>query len=91
MHKAISTKVQGKTSYETKLNYVNQTFLFSNFYVIFGFLTQEEKDRSKTKRKPKVCTNRQTNNHQHKQQANNQTSSQSIGSINAWTCCNAYA
>ena len=44
MHKAISTKVQGKTSFETELNYVNQTFLFSNFYVIFGFLTQEEKD-----------------------------------------------
>ena len=42
MHKAISTKVQDKTSFETKLNNVNQTFLFSTFYVIFGFLTHKK-------------------------------------------------
>ena len=53
MHKAISTKVQGKTSFETKLNYVNQTFWFSNFYVIFGFLTQEEKIAQKQKENQK--------------------------------------
>ena len=41
MHKAISTEVQGKTNFETKLNNVNQTFLFSTFYVIFGFLTHK--------------------------------------------------
>ena len=42
MHKAISTKVQDKTSLETKLNNVNQTFLFSTFYVVFGFLTNKK-------------------------------------------------
>ena len=42
MYKAISTKVQGKTSFETKLNNVNQTFLFSTFYVVFGFLTYKK-------------------------------------------------
>ena len=30
-HKAISTKLQGKTSFETKLNNVNQTFDFLLF------------------------------------------------------------
>ena len=42
MHKAISTKVQGKTSFETKLNNVDQTFWFSIFYVVFGFLTHKK-------------------------------------------------
>ena len=42
MHKAISTKVQGKTCFETKLNKVDQTFWFSTFYVFFGFLTQKQ-------------------------------------------------
>ena len=42
MHKTISTKVQGKTSFETKLNNVDQTFWFSTFYVVFGFLTQKK-------------------------------------------------
>ena len=42
MHKAISTKVQGKTSLETKLNNVDQTFWFSTFYVVFGFLTHKK-------------------------------------------------
>ena len=41
--------------------------------------------------KLKVCTCRQANNQQQKHQVNKQTSSQGIGSINAWTCCNAYA
>ena len=60
--------------------------------MIFGFLTQEEKIYQKQKENQKYAqTDKQTNNHQHKQQADNQTSSQSIGSINAWTCCNAYA
>ena len=45
MHKAISTKVQGKTSFETKLNNVNQTFDFSTFYVVFGFLTPKKKKK----------------------------------------------
>ena len=45
MHKTISTKVQGKTSFETKLNNVNQTFDFSTFYVVFGFLTPKKKKK----------------------------------------------
>ena len=39
MHEAINTKVQGKTSFETKLNNVNQTFDFLLFLaddVLFG-------------------------------------------------------
>ena len=37
MHKAISTKVQGKTCFETKLNKVDQTFWFLIFYVFLDF------------------------------------------------------
>ena len=37
MHKAISTKVQGKTSFETKLNNVNQTFDFILFMWFLDF------------------------------------------------------
>ena len=55
MHKAISTKVQGKTRFETKLNYVNQTFDFLFFYVIFGFLTQEQKIDQKQKENQKYA------------------------------------
>ena len=39
----------------------------------------------------KEFKNKQTNLKTHNQYANNQTKSQSIGSIDAWTCCNAYA
>ena len=35
MNKAISIKVQGKTSFETKLNNVNQTFDFLLFMYFF--------------------------------------------------------
>ena len=38
MYKAISTKVQGKTSFETKLNNVNQTFDFVLFMWFLDFL-----------------------------------------------------
>ena len=37
MHKAIATKVQGKTSFETKLNNVNQTFDFLIFMWFLDF------------------------------------------------------
>ena len=42
MHKAISTKVQGKTSFETKLNNIDQTFWIFNFLYVFEFLTQKQ-------------------------------------------------
>ena len=42
MHKAISTKVQGKTCFETKLNKVDQTFWIFYFLCVFGFLTQKQ-------------------------------------------------
>ena len=41
MHKAISIKVQGKTSFETKLNNVDQIFDFLLFMWFFGFLTHK--------------------------------------------------
>ena len=77
MHKTISTKVQGKTSFETKLNNVNQTFWFSIFYVIFGFLTQKtkkidqkQKENHKYAQIDKQTTtdiiNKQTIKHRHK-------------------------
>ena len=47
MHKAISTKVQGKTYYETKLNKVDQTFWFSTFYVFLDFLHTKKKNDQK--------------------------------------------
>ena len=61
MHKAISTKVQGKTSFETKLNNVNQTFWFFTFYVVFGFLThkKEKIDQKKKNEWKYVKTNKQ--------------------------------
>ena len=43
----------------------------------------------------KTNANKQTQNFQIKlasqQKAHNQAKSQNIGSMNAWTCCNAYA
>ena len=35
--------------------------------------------------------NKQPVDNSNNQQAHNQTYSHNIGSINAWTCCNAYA
>ena len=57
MHKAISTKVQGKTSFETKLNNVDQTFWFSTFYEVFGFLTH--KNGKKIEQKQQKNNNQQ--------------------------------
>ena len=63
MHKAISTKVQGKTSFETKLNNVDQTFWFSTFYVVFGFLThkKENVDQKQQKKNLNKRMQKQTN------------------------------
>ena len=60
MNKAISTKVQGKTSFETRLYNVNQTFLFSTFYVVFGFLTNK-KEKIDQKQQCKNNKSRQSN------------------------------
>ena len=43
MHKAISTKVQDKTCFETKFNKVDQTFWFSNFYAFLDFWHKNRK------------------------------------------------
>ena len=71
MHKAISTKVQGKTSFETKLNNVTQTFDFLLFMWFLDFFnTQELKDYSKAILKTicmKECKNKQTNFKTHSQ------------------------
>ena len=37
------------------------------------------------------CKNKETNFNSHNKKENNQTKSQSIESIDAWTCCNGYA
>ena len=41
MHKAISIKVQGKTSFKTTTQQCQSNFWFSTFYVVFGFLTHK--------------------------------------------------
>ena len=49
MHKAIYTKVQDKTYFETKLNNDDQNFLDFLLFMSFWILdTQEGKDWSKT-------------------------------------------
>ena len=53
MHKAISTKVQGKTCFETKQQSWSN-FLIFYFLCVFGFLTQ--------KKKKKIDKNRQCKN-----------------------------
>ena len=69
MHKTISTKVQGKTSFETKLNNVDQTFWFSIFYVVFGFLTHKKKkiDQKKNEQKYAQIDKQTTTNINNKQ------------------------
>ena len=71
MHKVISTKVQGKTCYETKLNKVDQTFWFSTFYVFLDFLTQKQEKINK-KQLEQMQTNKQFFNSNF-QKAHNQT------------------
>ena len=43
MQKTISTKVQGKTCFQTKLNKVDQAFWFSTFYVFLDFWHKNKK------------------------------------------------
>ena len=85
MHKAISTKVQGKTCFETKLNNVDQTFWIFYFLCVFGFLTQKQ-ERTDQKQQCKNIQNNCKQTHKHnfsaqakpKQKAHNQSMSQSI-------------
>ena len=75
MHKAISTKIQGKTSFDTKLNNVNQTFWFSTFYVVFGFLThkKEKIDKKNSVKTFNAKANKQPVDNLNNLQAHNQT------------------
>ena len=79
--KPLAQRCKAKQVLRQKLNNVNQTFWFSNFLCDFWIFDMWRKRLIKNKRKPRVCTNKQTHNHQHKQQAIKQTLSQSIGSI----------
>ena len=76
MHKAISTKVQGKTCLETKLNNVDQTFWIFYFLWVFGFLThkKEKIDLKTTVQKTfNAKPNKQLVYNSNNQQAHNQT------------------
>ena len=71
-------------------------FRFSTFYVFLDFWHKSKKRLIKKQCKNILKKCKQTNkNFQIKlasqQKAHNQAKSQNIGSINAWTCCNAYA
>ena len=76
MHKAISIKVQGKTSFETKLNNVNQIFWFSIFMWFLDFCHKKKKIDQKQKEDQKYAqidkqttiniNNKQTIKHRHK-------------------------
>ena len=82
----------------TIYNNADQTFWIFYFLCVFGFVTQKQvkidKKKKKCKNTSKQIANKQ-NNFQHllerQHKAHNQSMSQNIGSINAWTCCNAYA
>ena len=61
MHKAISTKVQGKICFETKLNNVDEPFWIFNFLRVFGFLTKRLIKNNNVKTfKAKEKANKQT-------------------------------
>ena len=97
MHKAISTKVQGKICLWQYTIMSIKLFEFSNFYVFLDFWHKSKKRLIKRNNVKtfKTKTNKQNTNFQIKlasqQKAYNQAKSQNIGSINAWICCNAYA
>ena len=78
MHKSISTKVQGKTSFETKTQQCQSNFWFSTFYIVFGFLTHKnEKIDQKQQWKQFVWKNEKTNTQISKHIINKQTTKQS--------------
>ena len=74
MHKAISTKVQGKTCFETKLNKVDQTFWFSIFYVFLDCWHKKKKMMKTSNVKTfNAKANKQSVVNSNNQQAHNQT------------------
>ena len=75
MHKAIGTKVQGKTFFETKLNKVDQTFWFSIFYYVFLDFWQKKKKMIKASNVKtfNAKANKQQVDNSNNQQAHNQT------------------
>ena len=74
MHKAISTKVQGKTCLETKLNKVDQTFWFSIFYVFLDFWQKKKKlIKTSNEKTFNAKANKQPVVNSNNQQAFNQT------------------
>ena len=64
-------------------------FLF--FYVFLDFLHKKIMIKTDNVKTFKTKVNKQSIVNSNNQQAHNQTQSHNIGSINAWTCCNAYA
>ena len=78
MPKAISTKVQGKTSFETTIQQCQSNFWFSTFYVVFGFLTHKnEKIDQKQYQRQFVWKNAKTNKQISNHVINKQTTKQS--------------
>ena len=75
MHKAISTKVQGKTCFETKLNKIDQTFWFSIFMCFWIFYTKKKKKMIKAKNAKafNAKANKQPVDNSNNQQEHNQT------------------
>ena len=63
-------------------------FLF--FYVFLDFLHKKIMIKTDNVKTFKTKVNKQPIVNSNNQQAHNQTQSHNIGSINAWTCCNAY-
>ena len=77
-------------------NNANQIFWILYFLFVFRFLTQKQiKIDQKHVKTFKVKSKRIHKSFQHllkgQHKSHKQSMSQNIGSINAWTCCNAYA
>ena len=75
MHKAISTKVQGKTSFETKTQQSQSSFLIFYFLCDFWIFDTKNKEfdnnkiknmHKKTSKQPTAKTASKTNKHCHK-------------------------
>ena len=74
MHKAISTKAQGETCFETKLNKVDQTFWFSIFMCFLDiWQTKKKKIKTSNVKTFKAKANKQPIDNSNNQQAHDQT------------------